>query len=84
VALPGGLRLQPACRFRNIGQGRDRGFGVALIQHGNEGVDHVESVIAEVTPILIGLCEVIAARNYPLCTLEPSIALRPDFSCCIP
>jgi hypothetical protein len=23
-------------------------------------------------------------RNYPLCTLQPSIALRPHFNCCIP
>jgi hypothetical protein len=25
----------------------------------------------------------IAQRNYPLCTLEPSIALRLDSSCCL-
>jgi hypothetical protein len=38
--------------------------------------------LAEVktVPIAVG----IAQRNYPLCTLEPSTALRPDFSCCIP
>ena len=31
-------------------------------------------------PIAVGITQ----RNYPMCTLEPSIALRPDFSCCIP
>ena len=35
---------------------------------------------AKTIPIAVG----IAQPNYPLCTLEPSIALRPDFSCCIP
>jgi hypothetical protein len=35
---------------------------------------------AETIPIAAGM----AQRNYPLCTLEPSIALRLDFSYCIP
>ena len=35
---------------------------------------------AKTVPIAVGITQ----RNYPLCTLEPSIALRPDFSCCIP
>jgi hypothetical protein len=34
---------------------------------------------AKTAPIAVG----IAQRNRPLCTLEPSIALRPDFSCCL-
>jgi hypothetical protein len=38
--------------------------------------------LADAKTIPIGLG--ITQRNYPLCTLEPSIALRPDFSCCIP
>jgi hypothetical protein len=36
-------------------------------------------VDAKTVPIAVG----IAQRNYPLCTLEPSIALRLDSSCCL-
>src|SRR4029077_6457479 len=35
---------------------------------------------AKTVPIAVGITQ----RNYPLCTPEPSIALRPDFSYCIP
>jgi hypothetical protein len=35
---------------------------------------------AKTVPIAVGITQ----RNYPLSTLEPSIALRPDFSCCVP
>jgi hypothetical protein len=34
---------------------------------------------AKTVPIAVGIVQ----RNYPLCTLEPSIALRLDSSCCL-
>jgi hypothetical protein len=43
-------------------------------------IDSAPLAGAKTVPIAAGIDQ----RNYPLCTLEPSIALRPDFSCCIP
>jgi hypothetical protein len=48
---------------------------------GRDGIiDSAPLADGKAVPIAVG----IAQRNYPLCTLQPSIALHPDFSCCIP